>query len=78
MPKVEWKNQNESDMLKNVLDEAHTGSLQKVLFGESNDSETNIKHCEMVYAWVVTQLVNSYDKLKSKFNSFAAKCLTEK
>ena len=64
--------------MKNILDEPHTGSLQKVLFGESTDSEANIKHCEMVYAWTVTQLVNSYDKLKSKFNSFAAKCLTEK
>jgi hypothetical protein len=38
----------------------------------------NARHCEAIYSWVISQLVNSYDRLKSKFNSFAAKCLTER
>jgi hypothetical protein len=38
----------------------------------------NVRHCESIYSWVIHQLVNSYDRLKSKFNSFAAKCLTER
>ena len=33
---------------------------------------------EQIYNGFVKRLVNSYDKLKTKFNTYAAKCLSEK
>jgi hypothetical protein len=59
--------------------QSNTGSLIKVLFGKNHTSDQpNLRHLEMLYANMISQLVGSYDRLKSKFNSFAAKCLTER
>jgi len=66
-------------MLANRNKETNTGDLNQVLFGTKALSEQpNLRHLEMLYSNIVGQLVGSYDRLKSKFNSFAAKCLTER
>ena len=41
-------------------------------------SDVNIQEMEELYNGYIQQLVNSYDKLKTKFNTYAAKCLSEK
>jgi len=33
---------------------------------------------EQLYNGFVKRLINSYDKLKTKFNTYAAKCLSER
>jgi hypothetical protein len=73
-----WKQDSEQEMLtSNNSEECHIGSLYEVLFG-LDATQMNVRHCESIYSWAIHQLVNSYDRLKSKFNSFAAKCLTER
>ena len=42
----------------------------------ADDIDTN--EIEQIYNGYMQALVNSYDKLKGKFNTFAAKCLSEK
>ena len=40
--------------------------------------DANSIELEQLYNGFVKRLVNSYDKLKTKFNTYAAKCLSEK
>ena len=40
--------------------------------------DANTGELELIYNGFVKRLVNSYDKLKTKFNTYAAKCLSEK
>ena len=40
--------------------------------------DANSTELEQLYNGFVKRLVSSYDKLKTKFNTYAAKCLSEK
>ena len=40
--------------------------------------DANSAELEQLYNGFIRRLVNSYDKLKTKFNTYAAKCLSEK
>ena len=40
--------------------------------------DANSVELEQLYNGFLRRLVNSYDKLKTKFNTYAAKCLSEK
>lgn len=51
------------------------------IFGDESGvlaRDANTIELEQLYNGFVKRLVNSYDKLKTKFNTYAAKCLSEK
>merc|ERR1712060_676910 len=56
-------------------------SVAEWLFSDDNGqmaSDVNLHEMEELYNGYIQQLVSSYDKLKTKFNTYAAKCLSEK
>ena len=51
------------------------------LFTDENGQmagDVNTQEMEELYNGYIQQLVASYEKLKTKFNTYAAKCLSEK
>ena len=51
------------------------------IFGMENGAvarDANTIELEQLYNGFVKRLINSYDKLKTKFNTYAAKCLSER
>ena len=60
---------------------AQNRSAAEWIFGMENGAmarDANSIELEQLYNGFVKRLVNSYDKLKTKFNTYAAKCLSEK
>ena len=56
-------------------------SAAEWIFGMENGvmaRDANSVELEQLYNGFVRRLVSSYDKLKTKFNTYAAKCLSEK
>jgi len=51
------------------------------IFGMDNGAlahDANSAELQQIYSGYVKRLVNSYEKLKTKFNTYAAKCLSER
>lgn len=58
-----------------------TKSAAEWIFGMENGAvarDANSVELEQLYNGFIKRLVNSYDKLKTKFNTYATKCLSER
>ena len=56
-------------------------SVAEWLFSDENGQmagDVNLHEMEELYNGYIQQMVSSYDKIKTKFNTYAAKCLSEK
>lgn len=76
-PKAKSKEKNEKDK----IEEWKPQNIAEYLFsnekGEIAD-DIDTEEIDQIYSGYMQALINSYEKLKGKFNNFAAKCLSEK